>query len=158
MSIFISIIRNFLEWVLKLANITSSCTGVLMQVNSKLFKVVIGILACVQVIPELLLLGIVGINFALFFGGHGLFRFQIKALLLNQFVYILLLFLLGFGSFLHFAIVHQPVAKKLNWIARLLTAGGGQTFREDECNIVFFEICNVWVLLLNGLVQRLFNL
>lgn len=57
-------------------------------------------------------------------------------------------------SSLHLGILHQPVAKELDWIARLLFAGLGETFGQDHADVGLGQIRNVWVLMLERLVRN----
>jgi len=143
MSILICVFGNVFERVLELANVNARGTKVFMQIHSQFLQVIVGILAAIQIVPELLLLLKPPFFFPLLLGSLCSLRLQEELMLCLLVVNILFTFLLLLGSLLNLAVLQQPISEVFDWIARFLGASGCQTLGEDQTDLLLFEICNV---------------
>ena len=128
MCIFISIIFDLSTWWFQLPDVNSCGAHIIVYVLSKVFKIIIWILALLQVFPKQIVCSLFSVSDLLSLSFFSRCLFDVKGMFVLEFIHNLLRHHFRLRSFLHSAVFLKPCREELNWISWLLSACLSQSF------------------------------
>ena len=155
MCLIIIIFLDSFERRFKLSYVDSCGPHVAVNILRKVLKIIVWILALLQITPKLIIPSLYFLVFLSCLGDFSLLCLDMEGILLFQFINLLLLGNTLFGFLLNFGIFLQPIRKVLDWISRFLSAGDSKTFWKNKTNIISFIVVSLWMLHLYAFIHRL---